>query len=444
MLSLISILFIAVAVDSLQMWVTYENDPRKTSHWSNKVNLIFTYGDVALDLREVNGHIHLKFTAPNFFTIDSNYNPQGGSGSRLYYTESSNQSKSPFMGTIKQHQTVVAYIFILLTDSDISKANAYKAATEFMSLSTDTRKSMTKVTVKHLMDHLYLYNTALQAVGSPKQGIAVLTVGADDSFTYNFESQLNMEYAQDIIFLGVVHNENQYRYFLVDPKARDILNLLQVLEETKKGKSIAEVFYFGYELLNKAVIDRDFQSIPQDQRGALSPEKKERVKKMLVYHRIARKSEDYHGKRLGITTVKWTMPTPGPSSYQIDYALPEMKLNSCIVQVTLKETISMYSGSFKKLEKKISLTQFPPNSQFSVRAVGKFKQGKLVITDPKSSFIAVEAENENPSHFTLIFVGMTPANILKLSNAIESFRKVVNLDNVFEHFVGAFRDPSEK
>ena len=120
----------------------------------------------------------------------------------------------------------------------------------------------------------------------------------------------------------------------------------------------------------------------------------------------------------------------GSDDYKFEYALKKMALNC-------KVTARSYLG-FKKI-----YMQAKTNSSFSFKAVRKFKY-YVYITDPQSPFIAVEAETGNPSEFTLIFVGMMPADIATLSKAIDSFKESnPNLDNVFEHFRAAFPDTSE-
>ena len=283
MLALISILLFVV-VDSQRIYFTYANEVMEL-----KTGLDDSETEITLTVKHSDLTVESSFNFPVSEVKEAETNVIQ---SRVYTITDFRSSKSPFLGTVKSGGTVIAYMFIILNSSSFSNFTARNTGNAFKSIDEQVRNSLSPVKLKLLMDHLYLY---MSARGDDKEGFSLLSVGPGDSFTYEFYSALgnviatkiftfdrnysNKEYLKKV-FIGVKDwSQDQIRHYLLgNINASDILKLLKVLEESKKGKTVEEVSKFADQLINKAdTINEDFKSIPDN----LSPEEKDRVTKCL-------------------------------------------------------------------------------------------------------------------------------------------------------------------
>ena len=265
---------------------------------------------------------------------------------------------------------------------------------------------------------------------------------------------LGNPYSEEVFF-GVVDSQsgNIRKYILKNAKARQIKKILEVLEESKKGKTLDELFYFAYDCFHEGdvqAIQADLKSIQETlsqspEPRTLTAEQEHSVKKMLIDHRRARENKEFNA--LGITTVKLTWTSEGAASYPL-YKFEyddsnRMEFNSCVLTVEKRKVKK--NSFFQRVPEKddaqevvISLTNSFKRNQFKGQAVRDFdRSGLAQITTPQSPFIAVELNDRFGAQYTLIFVGMEAADIATLSDAIQSSTARTH---VFAYFRQAFPD----
>ena len=373
----------------------------------------------------VNQPSNLDLTVESTFEVTREITEADGTKSTVFtITADSHIHASQFMGTMKKDQKVIAYLFIILRGINFFHTFVPQIVSKLESIDDNVRNSMSPKTLKVLMDHLYSY---IRALDNNNDGYAHLSVKADGDFSYSFYKDyagipkqiFNLpERYCNLKFITVKDHGQQRHYLLNFPQAIDILKLVKVLEWDQQRKPFEKVLGFAHQVFNESSVD-----------GYLTQYLSEIDALMLIDHRIARNSQGY--SPVGITAVTLTK-SGGSASYEFKYALKKMTRNSWNVKVFQPNTL-LERKTWGSKKNSIYI-----KSKRTLKSVGELINGEFAITDPQSPFIAVEAETENPSEFTLIFVGMMPAHIAKLSKAIDSFKMGSNLDQAFEHFRAAF------
>ena len=290
-----------------------------------------------------------------------------------------------------------------------------------------------------VMKHLKLHREARGNKDYNELGITALTVVDEDNVSYayalqnlktplkvwlegqkafvqravGYEFPVSMsKHAESFtnIFFAVAQKENTRTYVLVNAKAKDIFTLLEVL---KSGiTDLNQVYEFSKKLFELAATNADVLSNLQ----------------------LYRKAGADENSDVGITAITVTKKKYGGVSLDFDYSLSSYSFmpygNAELWQVTVDE------------ENGVVITKPVTSSAIFPAAMGEFNT--LTVTYPAGAFIGVVSYSKTHSELTLIFVGMKPVHVLKLTEVSKSFPKELSLDKAFVILKEAFGAPRRR
>ena len=420
----------------------------------------------------------LKVTSQSEFTFvsvfDTKIEAKANQKSQEYgLGEFIRESSSPFFGTIVDSETgKVAHIFVLLDgskfDEDITIYTAEYCASllnrsaaseglqllktqidsiykyplsDFETIPFELRNLLSSKDRKTLITHLRKYRKARQNENCGTESrITALTVKRDGSFQYayafdNLATPLQVSLLEETAIIRKTHgatfpltlrksinkpmplngcflavadhglgDEAQRTYLLVNAEPTDILKILEVIK--LNIKNINDVYKFALRLFKLSTNNNAI--------------------KYLNLHRKARNSK--HFNELGITAVTVTKGLSVNFGYSVSsYSFySDAKRTEELCKVTVNE------------EKEVVITKPHESTAIFPTAMGAFVKNILTITGPESAFIGVVGNQGNPSHITLIFVGMEPMDILKLAEVSKSFATNFSVEALFKIFKQAF------